>query len=255
MNFTNQRKGCVFLNANQLKFFMMGLMVLDHISFFVSDTTSIIFHIITRCVGVFFAYMIVEGFFHTRNRTKYLTRLAGAAAIMAIGNSLLNLWITEPTIRAHNNIFLTLTVGLFMLMVVNWIKEVPVLAFKIGGILVVLALLAGGAVFTEGGNVVLPFILITYFTYKKVLLRDACYLLFSLLLLFTSFQWMGDWSNTLLMLGMNSDFAFISVVPFLHLYNGEKGKNTTFSKYAFYLFYPLHLWVIAIISKLMVMNG
>lgn len=243
------------MNANQLKFFMMGLMVLDHISFFVSDTTSIIFHIITRCVGVFFAYMIVEGFFHTRNRTKYLSRLASAAAIMAAGNSLLNLWITEPAIRAHNNIFLTLTVGLLMLIVVNWTKEVPVLAFKLGGAVVTAALLIGGAMLTEGGTVILPFILITYFTYKKVLLRDACYLLFSLLLLFTSFQWMGDWSNTLLMLGMNSDFAFISVIPFLHLYNGEKGKSTAFSKYAFYLFYPLHLWVIAIVSKLMIMNG
>ncbi|MBL1225700.1 TraX family protein [Enterococcus sp. BWR-S5] len=243
------------MNANQLKFFMMGLMVLDHISFFVSDTTSIIFHIITRCVGVFFAYMIVEGFFHTRNRTKYLSRLASAAAIMAVGNSLLNLWINNPAIQAHNNIFLTLTVGLLMLIVVNWTKEVPVLAFKLGGAVVTTALLIGGAMFTEGGTVILPFILITYFTYKKVLLRDACYLLFSLLLLFTSFQWMGDWSNTLLMLGMNSDFAFISVIPFLHLYNGEKGKSTAFSKYAFYLFYPLHLWVIAIVSKLMIMNG
>lgn len=243
------------MNANQLKFFMMGLMVLDHISFFVSDTTSIIFHIITRCVGVFFAYMIVEGFFHTRNRRNYFFRLAGAAGIMFIGNSLLNLWIADPGIQAHNNIFLTLTVGLLLLIVVDWVKEVPVATFKIAGSLFAAALLVGGATMTEGGTVILPFILITYFTYKKVLLRDACYLAFSLLLLFTSFQWMGDWSNTLMMLGMNSDFAFITVVPFLHLYNGEKGKTSTFSKYAFYVFYPLHLWVIAILSQLTLMNG
>ncbi|MBP1046626.1 conjugal transfer protein TraX [Enterococcus sp. BWM-S5] len=243
------------MNANQLKFFMMGLMVLDHISFFVSDTTSIIFHIITRCVGVFFAYMIVEGFFHTRNRKNYFLRLAGAAGIMLIGNSLLNLWIKNPAVQAHNNIFLTLTVGLLLLIIVDWIKTVPVIAFKLAGILAAVGVLAVGSMFTEGGTVLLPFILITYFTYQKVLLRDACYLIFSLLLLFTSFQWMGDWSNTLMMLGMNSDFAFISVIPFLHLYNGEKGKTSDFSKYAFYVFYPLHLWVIAIVSNLMVING
>lgn len=233
----------------------MGLMVLDHITFFVSDNTSIIFHIITRCVGVFFAYMLVEGFFHTSNRKNYLFRLAGAAGVMFIGSTLLNLWLGDPMIQVHNNIFLTLTLGLLLLIVVDWVKEVPHLTFKLAGTLVAATLLIAGAMLTEGGTVLLPFILITYFTYNKVLLRDACYLGFSLFLLFTSFQWMGDWSTTLLMLGMNSDFAFISVIPFLHLYNGEKGKTSAFSKYAFYLFYPAHLWIIAIASKLILMNG
>ncbi|MGC6768799.1 TraX family protein [Enterococcus sp. LJL51] len=243
------------MNANQLKFLMMGLMVLDHISFFVSDTTATIFHIITRCVGVFFAYMVVEGFFYTRSRQNYLMRLGAAAGMMAAGSSLLNLWLADPAVQVHNNIFLTLTAGLLMLLLFSWSSSQKQLGLKLMGFAGALALLAAGALFTEGGMVILPFMAITYFTREKVLLRDACYLAFSLLLLITSFQWMGDWSNTLLMLGVNSDFAFISVVPFLHLYNGQKGQTSPMTKYAFYLFYPLHLWVIAIASKLVLINS
>ena len=50
------------MNANRLKLLMMGLMVLDHISYFVPPEWALIFHVITRCVGVFFGYMAVEGF-------------------------------------------------------------------------------------------------------------------------------------------------------------------------------------------------
>lgn len=49
------------MNANRLKLLMMGLMVLDHISYFVPPEWALIFHVITRCVGVFFGYMAVEG--------------------------------------------------------------------------------------------------------------------------------------------------------------------------------------------------
>ncbi len=42
------------MNANRLKLLMMGLMVLDHISYFCSTRMGTdFFHVITRCVGVF----------------------------------------------------------------------------------------------------------------------------------------------------------------------------------------------------------
>lgn len=44
------------MNANRLKLLMMGLMVLDHISYFVPPEWTLIFHVITRCVGVFWLH-------------------------------------------------------------------------------------------------------------------------------------------------------------------------------------------------------
>ncbi|WP_461615534.1 TraX family protein [Clostridium sp. Marseille-QA1073] len=48
---------------------------------------------------------------------------------------------------------------------------------------------------------------------------------------------------TIDMLMYNSDFLFITAVPFMLLYNGERGLNNKFSKYMFYVFYPLHMGI------------
>ncbi|MDU6316439.1 MAG: TraX family protein, partial [Enterococcus faecalis] len=39
------------------------------------------------------------------------------------------------------------------------------------------------------------------------------------------------------------------VLPFISLYNGERGSKAPFFKYLFYGFYPLHLWLIALIAN------
>ncbi|HFR3673554.1 hypothetical protein NQZ98_05055 [Streptococcus suis] len=49
-------------NAYQLKLAMAGIMVLDHLKIipdFIPDQLSMVFHMVTRCVAVFFAYMLV----------------------------------------------------------------------------------------------------------------------------------------------------------------------------------------------------
>ena len=70
------------MNANQLKLFMMGVMVLDHITYFIPPELGLVFHVITRCVGVFFGYMAVQGVKHTRNVYRYNGRLYLWALIM-----------------------------------------------------------------------------------------------------------------------------------------------------------------------------
>lgn len=55
-------------NAFQIKFFMAMLMVLDHLDYIphaIPPLWAGIFHALTRCVGVWFAFMAVEGFLHT----------------------------------------------------------------------------------------------------------------------------------------------------------------------------------------------
>ena len=43
-------------------------------------------HLITRFVAPLFAFFTVEGFYHTRNREKYMARLWTAAVLMQFGN-------------------------------------------------------------------------------------------------------------------------------------------------------------------------
>lgn len=119
------------MNANRLKLLMMGLMVLDHISYFVPPEWALIFHVITRCVGVFFGYMAVEGFNYTRNVYRYNGRLYIWAAIMFVGNTLLNHLVNNPAVTVHNNIFFTLALGVSMLIVTKAMLEMPKISLKI----------------------------------------------------------------------------------------------------------------------------
>ena len=105
-------------NAFQLKFFMAMLMVLDHLDHipgFLPPWWMEIFHVITRCVAPFFAYMAIEGFIHTRNRLKYNGRLFLWAGIMFAGNFGLNHLLNEDSLTIYNNIFFTLAMGILAL--------------------------------------------------------------------------------------------------------------------------------------------
>lgn len=105
-------------NAFELKLFMALLMVLDHLDHIpglLPPELSALFHAVTRCVGVWFAYLAVEGFLHTRSRLRYNLRLFGWAAVMALGNQLYNLLAAGKGLTLSNNIFLTLALGVLML--------------------------------------------------------------------------------------------------------------------------------------------
>lgn len=41
-------------------------------------------------------------------------------------------------------------------------------------------------------------------------------------------------------------WLMILVIPFLWIYNGKKGKGI---KWFYYLFYPLHIWILYAVSK------
>lgn len=151
-------------NAYQLKLAMAGLMVLDHLKIipnFISDQLALVFHLVTRCVAVFFAYMLVEGYLHTRNVKAYLLRLYGAAGFMALGNTLLNSLYQSKEIYISNNIFLTLAVGLTLLACLRnfsgHTRVKQIIQVLLAGLLTII-----GFLFTEGGHGGLPFILITY---------------------------------------------------------------------------------------------
>lgn len=243
------------LNALQLKIFMALLMVLDHlhkIPGLLSGDTILLFHMITRVVGVWFAYLSVEGFLHTKNRLQYNGRLFFYGLIMMIGNTVMNLFFGAKGIFIENNIFLTLAMGVLFLNILfhkEWLCFGKRTKLESGlRALLGLGVFLIGFFFTEGGMVILPFIWITYAFRHQQSLRNASYLLLSVFLFVLSYVPYETVEETFRMLAYNSEFLFIFVLPFLYLYNGERGSQKKFAKYFFYWFYPIHLWVIAIIA-------
>ncbi len=163
---------------------------------------------------------------------------------MELGNKLLGL----KGIQVGNNIFLTLALGLTILNMFELSKKKQGIQ-KIVFILLGMVLIPLG-IFTEGGLSVIPFIVITYVFRGKMKKSILAYLVLSIAMFGISYTPYPTLNETIGMLMFNSDFLFILVIPFMFLYNGERGLNNKFSKYLFYVFYPLHLWLLAIIGYL-----
>lgn len=236
------------MTGTTLKLMMMILMVFDHIGPFISARTASILHLLTRPVAPVFAFMAVEGFIHTRNRERYLMRLYSSALFMGIGNKIINSFIIKNSLYSvHNNIFLTLALGLTILYIYeNLIRKNRSV---LGGLLIFLVFMIGGVV-SEGGIIVLPFMLIIYIFRDQKTKRNIILLGLTLLLGLSSFVKYPSWGETFEMLAMNSDFLiFIAGLPFIYLYNGKKGSDSKFMKYLFYVFYPAHLWIIGILAS------
>lgn len=234
-------------NALQIKFFMAFLMVFDHLNYIpglVPGYLTSVFHVITRCVGVWFAYLAVEGFLHTRNKIKYNARLFLWAGIMAVGNIFF---------QVSNNIFLTLALGVLVLNIMFYeddkIKSSNTV-IRIVRIILGTIIFIASVPFAEGAIPVIPFILITYAFREKPRVRNIAYIVFAVVLFAISYVPYETLEMTLIQLAENSDFMLITVIPFIYLYNGERGPKNKFSKYFFYVFYPAHLWILATIGHL-----
>lgn len=235
------------LNAFQLKIIAVIVMLMDHLYLTFPKNFPLWFHPLSRFVAPLFAFLVVEGVFHTKSKFKYNCRLFGWAIFMAVGNYIINTSFISKRITVGNNILFTFAIGLTVLNLFHYSKSK--VGFKKIELLLFAIWLSGlGVVGTEGGNILIPFMLIAYFFRDNMKIKVLSYLILSLLLLFMSYVPYDRLSETINMLMFNSDFLFIIVLPFILLYNGERGPNTKFSKYLFYVFYPLHLWILAIIK-------
>jgi len=245
------------MNRETFKIILMWLMVLDHIGYFISPYLADVFHLVTRVVAVGFAYLVVEGLYYTHSRKNYLTRLIGWGIFMAIGNHLLNLFVLRKQYSLSiigDNIFLTLALGAIVICL--WDNQLKNLKLRrILKILSVGIFLISLLPILEGSFVVIPVMFITQLTHGDVKKRDLWYLILAVFLAIVELpSALSISGSTPVMLfdsvAMNaSDMCFILLIPMLHFYNGRVGKYSMQLKYVFYIFYPLHLWLIHLLAN------
>jgi len=233
------------MNAFQIKLLMATLMLLDHLRFIhnlVTPEQASFFTLISRCVAPMFAYLTVEGIRHTCNLKRYCLRLFVFAGIMFTGSTILNTifeMVANPLpdnrrvllFLGEQNIIFTFACGVLSIALVQWAKGKKGAKKKQLYVLSVICFMVG-FLWGEWSLVVLPLMLVEYFFHEKPVFRIIGYILIEVLAILAPF---------------GEPFYFI-VFPFILLYNGERGPNTGFSKYFFYIFYPVHLWIIAIIN-------
>ena len=184
------------------------------------DVRCIIRMTIGRLAFPIFAFLLTEGFRHTRSRRRYaLTMLAFAL-------------ITEPiwdlthlgvffSLRTQNVLF-TLFIGVCAMMLYEQLRDRPVQRF-----MTLFALLAASFFMRmDYGTAGVAFILLLY------VLPDITTKLLAAACTFAGFK----------------SFALVAFIP-IALYNGQRGFICgSLGKYCVYAFYPLHLLVLELIS-------
>ncbi|KUP34388.1 conjugal transfer protein TraX [Bacillus halotolerans] len=223
------------MNSFVLKLLAIIFMVFDHVYTYIPKY-PIWFGYVGKLAAPIFFFMIVEGFIYTRNRKKYIIRLFGFAIIMVA---------LDYILKIPNNIFLSLGCGIVLLTVLDYGKRTKKYALSTIAAIVIGILM----LFTEASLYGLGMVLIFYFLREKKGLKIITYILFSLFFLLTNLGAL-DLFNQLFL--YDYQWMMVFAFPFFLLYNGKKGYSSTFMKWAFYVFYSLHLTVIILIKELFI---
>ncbi len=196
---------------------------------------------IGRIAFPIFIFLLVEGYEHTRNKGKYLLRLLIFAAIsdipfdLAFRNSFFDL--------KSQNVFFTLSLGFMAICCMDHIQKNsprhlkdPLTAFAFSSLLCIgittVAVTAGYFLHVDYRVAGVPAIIVVWLLRKKPYL--AMPLCIAILYFFSSHR---------------EIYAIPAIIP-VYMYNGERGRQ---NKYFFYIFYPLHLTILGLITRFLIL--
>lgn len=227
-----------FLSSNALKLIAVATMIIDHaaVAFFDSDP-------LMRAVGRFafpiFAFLIAEGARRTSSPLRYGFRLFLFALISEVPFDLaFHGAVLEFTAQ---NVYFTLLLGLISSLILRFLQRhnISVLAIVSTPVLAVAAELLGS---DYGAMGVVVITLMYVFSESAPSSSLAGYALTGAL---TSIAYEFPAQFYFI---PNQLIASLASIP-LFFYNGKRGRRM--NKYAFYLIYPLHLLVIALLEKIL----
>lgn len=199
-------------------------------------------YLLLRCIGrlsfPIFAFLLVEGFHHTRNRKKYALRLVIGALLAEIP---FNLVVSgSPVWRYKQSIMITLLLGFFALLAMERCKKLawkPVVMLPFALLAYLLKTDYGWA-----GVLLIALFELSRYAYNRNLVR-FCGMLVLFHYMSSMMLTLGNFSIPMQALGALS-------MLFIAAYDGRKCTNSRIIQWAFYLFYPVHLLVLYGISIL-----
>lgn len=232
----------VGLSSFDLKIIGIVLMIIDHLGYFFEFMPSW-FRMLGRLSAPIFLFLSAEGFHYTRDKGKYIRTMYFFGIINSIGNTILMKVFPDPEGRMLliNNIFLTLAVSLSIMYFIESLKNREHIARDIFMIII----LAMASIFVEGSFIFVGLAVIFYLLRERKSLKFIVYILISMFLgLLPVLKGQLPISSMLSM--ENYQWMMVFSVIFMILYNGEKGRKL--NKYFFYIFYPVHIWIMFIVS-------
>lgn len=212
-----------FLSGSALKIIAVVSMVIDHCAYYLMDGNTMVYEVM-RCFGRIafpvFAFLVAEGFSHTRNRMRYFLSLLLSTAVSEVPWYLLN------GADGTHNVMFTLALGVAALAAFERLRGHRALA--IAAILLA-ALLAEVSGLDYGWRGIVVILVLHLFRSKKYS-QSARLLQFAF-----AFPLMMHY-------GIIGTLLANAVI---FLYDGTRGFiHGNVAKYGFYAFYPAHLFLI-----------
>ncbi len=221
------------MTSTNLKIIAIITMLIDHIGAILFPEL-IGLRIIGRISFPIFAFLIVEGYVHTRNVKKYIMRLFIFALISEL--SFDYAFTGKIFDLGHQNVLFTFVLALILLYFIDSTKSdiTKTLAF----FFVFLVAYITNVDYSVFG---LLMIIIFYIQRDKKLIKYVLIILVNL-----AFAILGVIEIGLTLNSLSQAFAGLAIVLII-FYNGKRGKNI---KYLFYAFYPVHLIILGLIRYL-----
>lgn len=230
------------ITADTLKWIALITMLIDHTGASILEkmpqfaegtwiyNLDMILRFIGRLAFPIYCFLLVEGFYHTRSRIKYARNLLVFAVISEIPFELS--FMGGLDIGFHN-VYWTLLLGMLLMMLLEQIKEKYVQKYNLLALLA-LAVLAGTAQ-------------IVYTDYAAI----------GVMLIFILYQTRDERKKQSVLGAIAMCYEITAPIAFVltYYYNGQrKQRNNAGFKYAFYLFYPLHLLILYFV-RLLILQG
>lgn len=208
------------------------------------------------CVGrisfPIFAFLIVEGYFHTRDLKKYVLRLLLFAILseipfnLAMGSSLFY--------PIHQNVLWSFLISLCL---IRWNEKnkdsgKPWKRVLVGFASIVLGYILGLVTMVDFYHAGILTVLVFYFFKQKNWLSYAGQLIF---LWYINTEMLGGFTYEFHLGGQTyffarQGFALLALIP-IWLYHGKQGYYSKALQYTYYAFYPFHLLILDILKLIL----
>ena len=211
-----------------LKIIGLITMFLDHYQVMIGGSEAL--RIIGRIAFPIFAFTLSEGYVHTRNFKKYLLRMFGFAVSI-------QLFFILFGYGDMINVFFTLSFGLVAIYIWNLRENRLKIPFiKIIKIILIIIILYLAQIFQldYGAYGILLIMIFNVFRNDKfkILMNFLILNIFNII-----------FPNVFKIIDMQI-FSLLSLI-FIFMYNGKKGRSI---KYFFYLFYPMHFFILGVMK-------
>ena len=239
--------GKMDLSAATLHILAMTFMLMDHLWATLLPAQEWL-----TCVGriafPIFAFMAVEGYFHTHNLKKYLLRMLIFAVISEVPFDLMygGTWFYP----VHQNVIWTLMMGLAGIHLMETVrkKKSTFVYILVSAIVVILGGLLGTLSMVDYYGIGVLTVFIFYFFRGR---KWWCLLGQMLALYWVNVELLGGLMYPIRLFGMEFELcqqglALLALLP-IWLYRGRQGYHSKPFQYFCYAFYPMHMLVVVLV--------